>query len=69
MARSSPDQLAEFLGLMPFSQGVGVEPEIADPTTWLAPWPGLRNDAPPTECFRAERSWPLPTLPARSVHS
>jgi uncharacterized protein (TIGR00369 family) len=33
MSSLSPDQLTEFLGLMPFSEGLGVKLQSADPST------------------------------------
>lgn len=46
MPNSPSNRLTALLGLMPFSEVLGMNLETADRAGWLAPSPGRRSDVP-----------------------
>ena len=63
------NRLRALLGLMPFSEGLGVDLESADPSRVLAPWPGPQSGVPAKESSMKAPLWPSLTLLARFVRT
>ena len=59
--------LVELVAMMPFSAGLGVVLDAAQPDEVRGRWPGRRSCAPRGACCTAGRSWLSPTASAESA--